>query len=342
VRPLTRAPEPAFFWVRYAPRRWPPPERPWYDVARGSLGAEPGDRGTSDPGEPLIEPKGAPYDDTLWLPPVPAPRDGERRRVAERQLQAGTPVLWHLFPGDPAGPEGATALYDLTASLVTAAAGGPSGRGALLDELEALPAGSAALWPLVPGISDDGELWRDACAALAGGGAAVAQSAVPSLAPADRRRLAEGLEEEAYRRLFHSAGGGGAPDSGAAVDEAAFARAAAAAGLGIFLPRPLPAPPATGRGARHVAAALFLVAELWLRLDRPPSQGQAFYRAARWVDDSSYDPGDLVREGNLGVVEVLDDASRRLIEDAVARGGRPALLDELEAEYTGVAPASSS
>lgn len=354
VRPLVRAPEPAFFWARYAPRRWPPPARPWYDVLRGSLGAVPGARGTAGAGEALAEPKGVPFDDTLWLPPVPAARDGERRRLAERQLAAGSPVLWHLFPGDPPGPPGATALYDLTASLVAAAGAGGDGRRALLDELAALPAGSAALWALIPGISDGEDLWREAFAALAGSGpdadsdadadadagVAVVQSAVPTLAPADRRRLAEGLEEDAYRRLFHSGASGGAP--GAEVDEAAFARAAAAAGLAIFLPRPLPAPPATGRAARHIAACLFLVAELWLRLDRQPSQGQAFFRAARWVDDSSYDPQALAREGNLGVVEVLDEASRRLIEDAVARGGRPALLDELEAEYTGVGPAPSS
>lgn len=323
VRPFLRAPEPAFFWVRYAPRNWPPAERPWYDLARGGLGARPGDRGAANPVLPLTELEGAPFDDTVWLPPVPLARDDERRRFATGWVEQGAPVLMQLHPGDRTAPEGVTVLYDLTPVFVEgdAAAG-----------MADLPSGSAVLWPLIPGISDSPALWHEGCAALAAAGVAVVQGAVPSLTPADRRRLADGLGENAYRRLFHA---GPAANGPGGVDEAAFARAAAAAGLEVFLPRPLPTPPATGRAARHVAGALFLVAELWLRLDRPPSQGQAFFRAGRWVDESTYDPEALVREGNLGVVEVLDEASRVLIEDTVARAGRPALLDELLAEYTG-------
>jgi len=315
ARPRVRAPEPACLWIRYAARGWPPPDAAWYEPPRGGLGARPGDRGAAAPDAPLADLLGAPFDDVVWLPPVHPDRAAERDDVARRHLDAGTPVLVHRLPGEPLPPEDAVALHDLLPALLHRD----------LAALAALPAGASAVWPLIAGCTDEPALWHDGCAALAAAGVAVVQSAVPQLTPVDRRRLAHGLDEAAFQRLFH----GGEPD------ERAFARVAAAAGLAVFLPRPLPRPPATGQSSRRVAAALFLVAELWLRLGRAPSQGQAFFRAARWVDESSYDPEALAREGNLGVVEVLDAASCTLIEDAAARGGEPALLAELLAEYTG-------
>jgi hypothetical protein len=314
ARPVVRAPEPAYFWIRYAPRGWPPPDAGWYDPVRGGLGPRPGDRGAGEPDAPLADLSGGPFDDVVWLPPVAAERAAERAEVARRHLEHGTPVLVHSLPGDPAPPEGATALHDLLPALLHRD----------LETLGGVPAGAACVWPLIAGVTDDGELWRDGCAALAAAGAAVVQGVAPRLSPVDRRRLAHGLDEVAFQRLFH----GGEPD------ERALARAAAAAGLGVFLPRPLPRPPATGQASRRVAGALFLAAELWLRLGRPPEQGQAFFRAGRWVDESSYDPEALAREGNLGVVEALDAESRAVIEDAARRGGEPSLPAELLAEYT--------
>lgn len=314
VRPFTRAPEPVFLWLRHAPRGWPVPERPWTQLARGGLGPLPGDRGAGAADAPLADLQGGPFDDVVWLPPVPPERAAERDRLAAGHLERGTPLLVQVLPGDPAPPQGAVALHDLLPPLLERDPGA----------LAALPAGAACLWPLVPGVTDEEELWQAGCAALAEAGAEVVQTVVPRLSPADRRRLADGAPGAAFHRLFH----------GSAPDERAFARVAAAAGLDIFLPRPLPRPPATGIAARRIAAGLFLTAELWLRLGRTPSRGQAYFRAARWVDESPYDPGALVREGNLGVVEVLDQAGRELIEDAVARGGEPALLGQLLQEYT--------
>jgi len=328
-RPRQRSPEPAWLWLRYAPRRWPPPPRPWTDLARGRLGAAPGDRGTAPADQPLADLAGAPLDDLVWLPPVAAEHAAERDRVAAEHLGRGTPVLVQVLPGDPLPGDllpgdalplpAATTLHDLLPALLCGD----------LAALAALPAGAAALWPLVPGCTDDPRLWQEGCAALAGAAVEVVQTVLPRLTPADRRRLAEGAAEEAFHRLFH----------GPEPDERAFARVAAAHSLACFLPRPLPHPPAVGAAGRRIAGALHLAAELWLRLGRSPSQGQAFFRAARWIDASGYDPAALARDGNLGVVEVLDEASRRFIEDAVDGDGEPALLRELLAQYVRNEPA---
>jgi hypothetical protein len=323
-RPRQRTPEPAWLWVRYAPRRWPPPARPWTDLAHGRLGAAPGDRGTAPAGPPLADLAGAPLDDVVWLPPVAAEHAAERDRVAATHRDRGTPVLVQVLPGDAVPPAlseaGAVVLHDLLPALLTGD----------LAALASLPAGAVALWPLVAGRTDDAALWEEGCAALAAAGTAVVQTVLPRLTPADRRRLAEDAAESAFHRLFH----------GPEPDERAFARVAAAHGLASFLRRPLPTPPRVGAAGRRIAGALHLAAELWLRLGRAPSQGQAFFRAARWIDASGYDPAALARDGNLGVVETLDDASRRFIEEAAETDGDPPLLAELIADYR--APHSES
>ncbi|HMB53878.1 MAG TPA: hypothetical protein VKU40_11205 [Thermoanaerobaculia bacterium] len=328
-RPRARVAEPGTLWTRYTPRRWPPPDHPWLDVAAGRLGW-PAPEGSAAPraSHPLPTVGGAPLDDLLWLPPVAAAQQAERDAVAAAHLDHGTPVVvqlaLQLAPGGAPPIDGVTPLYDLTPLLVAA------GRG---DGFDPLPAAAAVVWPLVAGVSDDPELQRDLLGRLAAAGAAAVQAVVPRLTPADRRRLAEGAPDEVFDRIFH------AP----VPDERAFARAAVDAGLAPFVPRPLPRPSADGTSvagrvaSRRVAAALHLVAELWLRLERPPEQGQAIVRAARWIDDSGYDPEALARDGNLGVVEPLDPLSRRLIEEAAASGDSPALLADLAAEYAGEA-----
>lgn len=316
VRPRRPAPEPANFWIRYAPRRWPPPDRFWLDPLRGALGRRPGEWGTAAADAPLPRLDGAPFGDVLWLPPVAPQRAAERDRLAAAHLEHGTPVMVQVIAGDPvpAGvAAGTTVLHDLTEALLAGD----------LESLAALPSGGAAVWPLVRGRSDDPVLWRDGCAALAAAGVTAVQTTLPRLDTRGRRRLAEGAAEDAYHRLFH----------GPEPDERAFARVAAAAGLEVFVPRPLPRPPASGAADRKLAAALYLVAELWLRLGRSPSQGQAYFRAARWCDESGYDLEALAREGNLAVVEAVDRSSREVLEDAAARGGAPALLQDLLREY---------
>lgn len=327
VRPTVRAPEPSFLWIRYAPRGWPPPPVPWLDLARGGLGA-PGREEAETPAARLPELAGGPFDDVVWLPPVPQALRGERDRLAGRLMAAGTPVLVQVLPGERLAMPAATVVFDLTATLLAggflardSSAGASSPDSA--DVVSRLAAGSAVLWPLIAGLTDRPALVAAGLDALAAAGVAVVQPVVPTLSAADRRRLAEGAGEEAFDRLFH----------GAEADERAFARAAARRGMAFLLPRPLPRPPLAGAGNRRLAAWLAVAAELWLRLGRSPSQGQAFFRAARWADETGYDLLALAREGNLGVVEALDAASRALIEEAAASGREPALVAELREDY---------
>lgn len=317
ARPTVRTPEPAFLWIRYAPRGWPAPAAPWLDLARGELG-EPGPEAAAAGAAGLPEVAGGPFDDVVWLPPVPEALRGERDRLADRLLAAGTPVLVQALPGERVAPPAATVVVDLTAALLAATGDEPFG-----TALSRLAAGSTALWPLVAGLTDGPQRVAAGLDALAAAGVAIVQPVVPRLAPADRRRLAETAGEEAFDRLFH----GGEPD------ERAFARAAAARGIGFLVPRPLPRPPLAGAGNRRLAGWLAVAADLWLRLGRAPSQGQAFFRAARWADETGYDLPALARDGNLGVVAEVDAASRALIEEAAATGERPALVGELTECY---------
>jgi hypothetical protein len=325
ARPTVRAPEPGFLWIRYAPRGWPAPPMLWLDLARGGLGAPGAEAADDGAATSLPELAGGPFDDVVWLPPVPAALRDERDRLAARLLAAGTPVLVQALPGERVAPSAATVVFDLTAVLL--AESGAGERGALLPALAAalsrLPAGSAVLWPLISSLTDRPGLVAAGLDALAGAGVAIVQPVAPRLAPADRRRLASGAGDGAFDRLFH----GGEPD------ERAFARAAAARALGFLVPRPLPRPPLAGAENRRVAGWLAVAADLWLRLGRPPSQGQAFFRAARWADETGYDLLALAREGNLGVVTEVDAASRALIEEAAATGGPPALVGELTRCY---------
>jgi hypothetical protein len=324
ARPTVRAPEPGFLWIRYAPRGWPAPPVWWLDLARGGVGG-PGAEGP-DVGAAAALPElaGAPFDDVVWLPPVPAALRGERDRVAERLLAAGTPVLVQALPGERVAPPAATVVFDLTAVLLAGSGIGDreSEPPKPLDERGG-GAGSAVLWPLIAGLTDEPELVADGLDALATTGVAIVQPVAPRLAPAERRRLAAAAGDGAFDRLFH----GGEPD------ERAFARAAAARGLGFLVPRPLPRPPLSGAENRRLAGWLAVAADLWLRLGRPPSQGQAFFRAARWADETGYDLLALAREGNLGVVAEVDAASRALIEEAAASGRPPALVGELTRCY---------
>jgi hypothetical protein len=270
----------------------------------------------------------APLGDVLYLPPVPRHLAAWRDRLAAEHLAAGTPLLVQLLPGDDlalsvtAGPPVAVAL-DLTAVLL----------GRDLDRLSTVAGWALAVWPLLPGLTDDPALWEKGCRKLATAGVRRVQALAPTLTPADRRRLATGAPEKVFDALFHSAGSPeGKTGREGWAPERDFARVAHRHGLEPFLPRPLARAPARGAGNRASAAALCLAAELWLRLGRPVEAAQALYRAARWVDATAYDVEALSREGNLGVVAALDERSRRLIREQ-GESGEPALLRELMAEY---------
>ncbi len=361
-RLAARLPEPGHLWIRHAPRVWLGPERPWLDLAAGRLGRNSGREPAGDAGLP-----GSPPDDVLYLPPVPARLAGWRDGLAARALAGGAPVLLQLLPGDESGLPpggGAVVVIDLLADLldgggelpaawlgaprapIAAATGRGDGGGAAAAEAEtgseggttggasgADPVGSAggavAVWPLVPGITDDPQRWERSCARLAGAGFAVLQTLVPALGPGDRRRLAQGLvgagEGNAFEALFHR-------QQHEPSSERELARVAHRHGLAPFLPRPLPRPPLPRAENRRLAGLLALAGELWLRLGRPVEQAQALFRAARWLDGTVYDVAALCREGNLAVVTALDPLAQGAVAEA-AGGGEPALLAELMAAY---------
>ncbi len=347
-----RLPEPGRLWIRYAPRRWEGPDRPWLDLAAGRLGrsrrpaaAIAGD----DAGRPSLghllgtaEPS---LDDVLYLPPVPEQLADWRDALAERALAGGTPVLVQLLPGDETrllaapgpgpGAAGAVVVVDLLEALLpggflheaadaaailsTARSSGAMGSG--------FAGIAAAVWPLLPGITEDPALWERACERLAAAGLECLQVLAPAFGPGDRRRLAQGSREGAFEALFHR-GHREAPP------ERDCARVAHRHGLAPFLPRPLPRPPWPRAENRRIAGLLALAGELWLRLGRPVEQAQSLFRAARWLDATPYDVDALRREGNLAVVTALDPLARRVVAEA-AGGGEPALLGDLLAEYLG-------
>jgi len=323
VRPLEQLPDPGRFWIRYVPRSWEPPEHPWVHLADARLGEW--GRTVSQKVAPAAAAIGslAPsrLDDVLYLPPVPSRRAAERDKLASARLVDGTPVLLQIFPGEePAVPavSGVAFIYDLLPALLAGD----------LDRLDRLPAGAAVVWPLISGLTDDPGLWDAGCARLAAAGVRCAQAVAPSLEPSDRRRLAERWgkerEEDVFAALFHRE----------PPPERAFARRAHRYGLAPFLARPLPRAPVLRTENIRLGGALALVAELWLRLGRSEEQGQAFYRAARWIDRTAYDVPSLGRDGNLGVLPL--DADSRAVLAELLETGESTLLARLLAEY--VAP----
>lgn len=359
LRPTAQLPEPARFWIRFAPRSWPAPAGLRLDLARAGLApgvprpADAGDAGQAGLGDGAgiaaltsfkLEGIAGPLDDLLYLPAVPPVGTAARDRLARGHLAAGTPVLVQLTPGEETGLEregegtGATPIYDLLETLIERD----------LGRLSSLPAGSTAVWPLVPGLTDDPGLWVEGCERLGAAGPRVVQAVTLQLDPADRRRLAERGDEAAFDALFHRVEEQvegqvdgqveGLTDVPSAAVERAFAQVAHSHGLTPFLPRPLPGPQVHGRDNRQLGGLLALAAELWLRLGRPVGQGQALYAAARQADRTQYDLRALAREGNLAVLGWLDPLGRAAVEEW-ARAGVVPLLDELLSEYLAAAPA---
>jgi len=302
--------EPGRFWIRYVPRSWDPPDRPWVNLAAGTLGEVAG-----SPVAGPLQMSAAPRDDVLYLPPVPPARGAARDELAGSLLVGGTPVLIQLFPGEMTTVSpgaGAAFVFDLLEALLARD----------LEPLRGLPSEANAVWPLVPGLTDDPALWEQGCRELAAAKVRCVQALTPALSPADRRRLAERWgSEDAFDVLFHRA-----PPC-----ERDFARVAHRYGLEPFISRPLPAQPVQGLGNRRIGAALTLAGEVWLRLGRPVETGQALYRDARWIERSSHDLETLAREGNLGVLPIAP-TSRDVAAECAATG-ESATLARLLAEY---------
>ncbi len=311
------APEPARLWIRWSPRRWPAPAAPCVDLAERRLLWPSTAAVRAEPATPA-----PPRADLVYLPPVPAGLAAGRAALTAALAAAGMPVLAQEIAGPGADAAGAQLrAIDLTAALLA-----PGDEG--LEWLRATAPAAGIAWavlPLLPGVTPAGtalEPWLDALAALA---PAALLLPVPELAPADRRRLAETVGEAHYEEVFH-----GSPPA-----EREVARAAARRGLELFARRP-PVPGATPRGARNreLAAALAEAGDLWLRLGRSEPEGEALLAAARHVDATSLDLAALAREGNLGIVDWLSGAGRRLIEETLA--ATPARgLEALHADWLG-------
>jgi hypothetical protein len=248
---------------------------------------------------------------------VPSELRGERGALARARLAHGTPVLLQLLPGESAAVPGATAVYDLLEPVLAGE----------LPRLSELPAGAAAVWPLIAGVTDDPRVWRAGCARLAEAGVVCLQALALDLTPGERRLLAARGGPRAFDELFH------APPPA----ERDLAAVAAGFGLRPFVTRPLPRPPLPGGGNRRLGEVLGLAGELWLRLGRPVGRGQSFLRAMRWADRSRRSLAALAREGNLGVLSWLDAESAQIVEEVLATG-ECALLAQLLAEYVGSAP----
>jgi hypothetical protein len=310
------APGPGRFWIRFAPKRWPPSETPYLDFV---------DRRIAWPEEAAptqFPPPPGGRADLAYVPPVPGARRAERERWVLDFERAGGGALVHGAIDEAEEPTATGARWvDLLSSLLG---------GADPSVAAALPVELSVAAPLLPGVFADPSQWQPWLRALAVAGRRTVVGVPVELTPADRRRLAELAGEERWERIFHSD-----PAS-----DREFARAASAAGLSPFPARPaLALPPRRARN-RELATALAEAGELWLRLARPESEGQSLLAAARHVEATPLDLAALAREGNLGVIGWLSPLARAVVEKLVAHERAP-LVDELRAELLAVEPVAS-
>jgi len=301
--------DPERLWIRFVPRRWPaashwntdlsPPGAP----RRAARAVEGFDR---PPDARVLQV----LDDLLWLPAVNA----EARPVRDEWLlagsQAGVPVLSVVGASEEVGA--GLAVVDLFQVLV-------SNEWSLLADRATA---ETAIWPLVGGWSDGPGIVDEGLRALRGAGFRTVVGVRAELDPRELRELGERVLPEGGERLFH------APPP----DRRTFARAVVAASLNPWLDRPLPTGPPHVRRNRRLGGVLLRIAELSQTLGRPELEAQAYYRAARWIDDAAHDVSAVVAEGNLGIVQAIEPSVRLALEE-YQRAGHSPLLQELEAEY---------
>ena len=308
TRPVRQLPEPGRFWIAYAPRNWRAAASLWTNLASSRVDAL---RGAPSPELPELETDEV--DDLLYLPPVSLGLVTERNRMAVSVAETGAPVLAQLIPGDGSHLPGVHVVYDLLRPLLEGD----------VDALREVPEGGTAVWPLIGGLTDQPDIWEEGCLLLVEAGAKCVQGVTVELSPPVRRQLAEGRDnEDVFEALFH-----GDPPS-----EREFSIHAARHGLEVFFERPATGVHPRQVRNRRIAAHLALVGELSLRLRRPVSVGQAFYRAARGVESTHHDIRALVAEDNLGQMTWLDAQGQEVVEDFVGHG-RSSHLRELLDEY---------
>ena len=309
TRAVRQIPEPARFWIAHSPRSWRCSDQAWTDLANGRLG---GLQGKVSANLPVID--GGGLDDLFYLPPVQSDLEKARDELAQSFLDAGTPVLIQLRPGEQTEVAHASLVYDLLGSFLRDEP----------EELEGLPSGSTAVWPLIPGVSDHPEFWDEGLETLGAIGVDCVQPVAVDLSATDRRRLAEGRDEHVFDALFH-----GSPPS-----ERAFARYADRHGLRFFMRRRRTGQLPRVENNRRLAADLALAGEIWTRLGRSVNGGQAFFRGARGAERTHHDLVALVREKNLQVMDWLDSNALEMARESVQEGSS-SLLRELFDEYLG-------
>ena len=308
TRPVQQLPEPNHFWIAYSSRTWRCTSRLFTDLANARLNGfhkTPMDREMPDLDVEEVE-------DLLYLPPVDRELEASRDEMVGRLQELRIPVLVQLRPGDALPPAGAQVIYDLLDPLL---------RGEV-EELSGLPEGSAAVWPLLPGLTDHPEAWEEGMTWLRAAKVRCVQPMVPELTPTIRRQLAERYGDQAFDALFHRE-----PPS-----ERGFAISADRFDLGVFFERPATGSNPRQEGNRQLAAKLALAGELWHRLDKPVAAGQGLLRASRGAENSHHDLAGLARENNLKVLDWLDAHSLELMRQEVA-AGHSALLETLLCEY---------
>jgi hypothetical protein len=296
-------PEPGRWWIAQVPAAWPGAGGLWTHLADRALGR------SGSGAVPTLD--AATAQEVVYLPPVAPAQRRARSELATELRAAGLPVLGQCQPEEPGG---ADEVLDLLSTLVTRRVEG-------LSELG--EGRRSAVWPLIPGLTDDEDDWARGLDRLAAAGLETVVPMPVALTPAERRELAVYTDDRGYQALFH----------GATLDERGFTRLATARGLGTTPARlPLASTPRR-EFCRRAATELAIVADLWLRLGRGEAAGQELLRAARWVEDSEHDLRALAREGNLGVLPWLEGGALRVVEDLVAE--RPnSLRQELEGEYS--------
>jgi hypothetical protein len=308
TRPVQQLPEPNHFWIAYSSRTWRCTSRLYTDLANARLnGFQKGPLEREMPDLDVEE-----VEDLLYLPPVDRELEASRNEMIVRLHELRIPVLVQLRPGDAQPPDGSHVIYDLLEPLL---------RGEI-EELSGLPEGSAAVWPLIPGLTDHPEAWEEGMTWLRNAKVRCVQPLVPELTPTIRRQLAERYGDQAFDALFHRD-----PPS-----ERDFSNVADRYGLSIFCERP-----ATGNSPRQelnrqLAAKLALAGELWHRLEKPMAAGQGLLRASRGAENSHHDLAGLARENNLKVLDWLDAHSLELLRQQAALG-QSALLETLLCEY---------
>ncbi len=306
TRAVRHLPEPSKFWIAYSPRSWRCASEPFTDLATGRLGAAHGAKEI-----PTFDVKDV--DDLLYLPPVGKKLRKPREKLAEALVKATCPVLVQRSPGDPPG-RSTRDVYDLLSPLLSQD----------VERLALVPKGATAVWPLIAGVTDHPELWDEGCSLLAEAGAECVQPVLLELSAVERRRLAEGRGDDVFDALFH----------GPEPSERAFSRYADRHQLKIFMVRrPLGGQPRVLNN-RRLAADLALAGELWMRLGRSMSGGQALLRASRGAESTHQDLVALAREKNLRVMNWLDLKSMEMVRDLVLEGSSE-LLESLLDEYLG-------